>query len=133
MRKVIELDETHAEALNYLGYTYAELGINLDEAEDLINRALSYKPDDGFILDSLGWVYYMKGRFEEAVTYLEKATGFVQDDPTILEHLGDAYMKIENEVKALEAYQKALQHKETDKDTLEKKIEEIKKKHGQDQ
>jgi len=61
MRDVIELDPTHASALNYLGYTYADLGRNLDEAERLIKKALEYKPNDGYITDSLGWVYYKQG------------------------------------------------------------------------
>ena len=62
MQKVIALDPKHANALNYLGYTYADLGRNLDEAERLVKEALKYKPNDGYITDSLGWVYYKKGQ-----------------------------------------------------------------------
>ena len=73
MKAVIDLDPTHANALNYLGYTYAELGENLDEAERLIKAALKEKPDDGYITDSLGWVYYKKRLYTKALKYLKKA------------------------------------------------------------
>ena len=125
MRKVIELDPKHANALNYLGYTYADLGTNLDEAERLIKEALKYKPNDGYITDSLGWVYYKKGEFEKALQYLQKAVEIVPDDPIMLEHLGDAYLKLDNKPQALKYYRKSLQHKEKDKEKLEQKIREI--------
>ena len=125
MRKVIELDPKHANALNYLGYTYADLGTNLDEAERLIKEALKYKPNDGYITDSLGWVYYKKGEFEKALQYLQKAVEIVPDDPIMLEHVGDAYLKLNNKSRALEYYKKSLQYKEKDKEKLEQKIREI--------
>ena len=125
MRKVIELDPKHANALNYLGYTYADLGKNLDEAERLIKEALKYKPDDGYITDSLGWVYYKKGEYEKALKYLKKAVEIVPDDPIMLEHLGDAYLKLNNKSEALKYYKKSLQYKEKDKEKLEQKIREI--------
>jgi tetratricopeptide (TPR) repeat protein len=125
MQKVIALDPKHANALNYLGYTYADLGVNLDEAERLIKEALKYKPDDGYITDSLGWVYYKKGMFEEALKYLKKAVQLVPDDPIILEHVGDAYLKLNDEKKALEFYQKSLNVREKDKEALEEKIRRL--------
>jgi tetratricopeptide (TPR) repeat protein len=125
MRKVIELDPKHANALNYLGYTYADLGQNLDEAERLIKRALKYKPNDGYITDSLGWVYYKKGEFEKAIKYLTRAIELVPDDPIMLEHLGDAYLKVNDKANALKFYQKSLMKKEKDKEALEKKIQEL--------
>ena len=108
--------------MNYLGYTYAEMGENLDEAEHLIKEALKYKPDDGFITDSLGWVYFKKGLFDKAVELLEKAVALEPDDPIILEHLGDAYLEIDQKEKALEFYKRSLLKKEKDKADLEKKI-----------
>ncbi len=126
MKRVIQLDANHASALNYLGYTYADLGKNLEEAEKLIARALKHKPDDGYITDSLGWVYYKQGRYSEALEMLIKAVGMVADDPIILEHLGDAYLKKDNRRKALESYRRALKVKEKDRDVLEKKIEALK-------
>ena len=125
MRKVIAIDPKHSNALNYLGYTYADLGQNLDEAEQLIKEALKYKPDDGYITDSLGWVYYKKGDFGKALKYLQKAVEIVPDDPIMLEHLGDAYLKLKDKANALKCYEKSLQHKEKDKEELEKKIRTI--------
>ena len=93
MKKAIELNPQNAPALNYLGYTWAEMGIQLDEAETLIQRALKIEPNDGFYIDSLGWVYYQKGDYVKAVEQLERAVEITVDDPTIIEHLGDAYEK----------------------------------------
>jgi len=125
MKTVIRLDPEHANALNYLGYTYAELGQNLDEAESLIKTALKQKPDDGYITDSLGWVYFKKGLFSQAVKLLETAVSLEPDDPTILEHLGDAYLKLDEKEKALQLYKRSLLNKENDKAALEKKIQAL--------
>jgi tetratricopeptide (TPR) repeat protein len=126
MRKVIELDPKHANALNYLGYTYADLGRNLDEAERLIKKAMKYKPNDGYITDSLGWVYYKKGQFDKALKYLKKAIELVPDDPIMLEHVGDVYLKLNDIPNALKFYQKSLKIKEKDKESLERKIRQLK-------
>jgi tetratricopeptide (TPR) repeat protein len=126
MRKVIALDPKHAEALNYLGYTYADLGQNLEEAEQLIREALTYKPNDGYITDSLGWVYYKKGDYPKALQVLKKAAELVPEDPTIMEHIGDTYLKLNDKPNALKYYQKSLLKKEKDKDELQRKIKRIK-------
>ncbi len=125
MRRVIALEPQNASALNYLGYTYADLGQNLDEAEQLILEALKYKPDDGFITDSLGWVYYKKGDYQKALAYLKKASEIVPEDPVILEHVGDAYLKLNDKPNALKYYQKSLVKREKEKD---KDIEKLKEK-----
>ena len=125
MRKVIELDPKHANALNYLGYTYAELGKNLKEAEDLIKEALKFKPEDGYITDSLGWIYFKKARYAEALEVLLRAVSLVPDDPIILEHTGDAYLKNNNRHKALEFYRRSLKAKKQNTADLEKKIREL--------
>ncbi len=125
MKTVIHLDNKHVNALNYLGYTYADMGIKLDEAEKLILTALENKPDDGYITDSLGWVYYKKGQFEKAMNYLEKAVQLVPDDPTILEHLGDVYLKLQQSQKALDFYRRALSLKKDDKADIESKIKSL--------
>jgi len=127
MQKVIALDPKHANALNYLGYTYADLGRNLDEAERLVKEALKYKPNDGYITDSLGWVYYKKGQFDKALKYIKKAVELVPDDPIMLEHMGDVYQKLNDKPNALKYYQKSLKIKEKDKDkeALEKKIRQL--------
>jgi tetratricopeptide (TPR) repeat protein len=122
MKSVLQLQPQDAEALNYLGYTYADLGIHLDEAETLIRNALKIKPDDGYIKDSLAWVYYKKGRYEEALKWLKKAEMLVPDDPVILEHLGDVHMKLNSNQKALKYYERSLKVKDKDRDQLEQKI-----------
>jgi tetratricopeptide (TPR) repeat protein len=130
MKQVIQIDPEHANALNYLGFTYAESGMYLDEAEELIKKALKLKPNDGYITDSLGWVYFKKGLFDQAVLWLEKATRLAPDDPIILEHLADAYTKKNLLKAALKYYKMALekQEKEENNIKLKEKIERIKKK-----
>jgi tetratricopeptide (TPR) repeat protein len=127
MRKVLEIEPNHADALNYIGYTFAEQGIRLDEAETLIKKALSLKPDSGYIVDSLGWVYYQKGLYPKALKMLQKAVTLTPNDPAIMEHLGDAYFKTKAYEKALQAYEKALTLEPPDEEQIKKKIEEVKK------
>ena len=73
MRDVLKINPQNAAALNYIGYSYAEEGKKLDEARKMIESALVIKPDDGYIIDSLGWVYYMSGDYGQALKYLRKA------------------------------------------------------------
>ena len=107
MQVAIRLDAQHAVALNYLGYSYADRGIRLDEAIDLIQRALAVRPDDGYIVDSLGWVYYKMGRLDEAITTLQRAAALSPEDAAIHEHLGDVYLQSDPE-RAKAAWQQAL-------------------------
>jgi tetratricopeptide (TPR) repeat protein len=132
MREVISLNPEHADALNYLGYTFADKGLHLDEALELVQKALKLKPESGYITDSLGWVYYRKGEYEKAIRELERAIELTPDDPIIREHLGDGYLKVNLVEKALELYEKALQlkPKEDQLNRLRKKIKEIKTKKG---
>lgn len=127
MKRVIELDPNNANALNYLGYTYADMGENLDIAEALILKALTLKPEDGFITDSLGWVYYKQGRFSKAVTILEQAVDLTDGDPVITQHLGDAYLKANRLEEALETYKKARSKSNDDNPDLDAKIKELEK------
>ncbi|MBI9091315.1 MAG: tetratricopeptide repeat protein [Desulfobacterium sp.] len=122
MKRVIDLEPANANALNYLGYTYAEMGENLVVAEELVSRALAIKPEDGFITDSLGWIYYKKGLISKAVTTLEKAADLTQFDPVITEHLGDAYMEDNRLEKALETYKKARSNTKESNPDLDTKI-----------
>ena len=108
MKKAIELNPANAQALNYLGYSYAEKGTNLGEAEKLIKRALDIEPEDGFYVDSLGWVYYQKGDYKRAVEQLERAVNLTGSDPTITEHLGDAYRRLGKVKEASHEYSDAL-------------------------
>jgi Flp pilus assembly protein TadD len=115
MKKAIELNPANAQALNYLGYSYAEQGTNLVEAEKLVKRALDIEPEDGFYVDSLGWVYYQKGDYKHAVEQLERAVNLTGSDPTITEHLGDAYRKLGKVKEAGHEYTDALKKaQETD-------------------
>jgi tetratricopeptide (TPR) repeat protein len=125
MKEVIEKAPEHADALNYLGYTYADKNMNLDEAEALISRALELDPENGYILDSMGWVFYRKGEYEKARHYLEKAVSRVPDDPIILEHLGDVYHKIDLPAQAVKYYRQALENSPEDEAGLIEKIEAI--------
>jgi tetratricopeptide (TPR) repeat protein len=128
MEKVIALDPNHANALNYLGYTLAELGIRLDEAEGLIKRALEVRPDDGYITDSLGWVYFKMGRHDDALLYIQKALEKLPEDPLITEHLGDTYMALGKWREARKAYEKALRLGHENPEQLESKIQKTKRK-----
>jgi Flp pilus assembly protein TadD len=108
MRALVVLDPDHADALNFIGYVYAEQGTRLDEAEELIERALRLKPRSGHILDSLGWVRFRRGDFAGAVALLEQAEALSGPDPTILDHLGDAYLAASRGAEAAAAWRRAL-------------------------
>jgi len=125
MEKVLKIDPDNAEALNFIGYSYADRGIKLDEAERMILRALDLKPGNGFIIDSLGWVYFKQNKTDLAIRYLEKAASIIPDDPTIVEHLGDAYVKAGFLQKALVEYRKALKRKPKDREALLVKIQNV--------
>jgi len=105
--QLYKLDPDDPTVLNFYGYVLAEIGRDLDQAEKMIRGALASDPDNGYYLDSLGWVYYQMGEYTRAVTELEKATERVPDDPVILEHLGDAYSALRNFDKAITAYEQS--------------------------
>lgn len=88
-RKALELNPEHPQVLNYLGYSMVEKQVNLDEALDMIERAVAARPDSGYIIDSLGWVLYRLGRYEEAVGHMERAAELEPVDPVVNDHLGD--------------------------------------------
>src|SRR5579863_6400173 len=94
MRKALEIQPEQPHVLNYLGYSLIDQGINLDEGMKMIKRAVDQRPDDGYIVDSLGWAYYRIGNYEDAVKNLERAIDLKPEDPTINDHLGDAYWRV---------------------------------------
>jgi tetratricopeptide (TPR) repeat protein len=108
MRALLALNPDHAEALNFVGYSLAEQGVRLDEAERLVRRAVALKPRSGHILDSLGWVLFRRGEYPRAVEVLEQAERLAGPDSTILEHLGDAYRAVSRPADAVRAYERAL-------------------------
>ncbi len=107
LRKTLSIEPAHEYALNALGYLYAEKGTKLDEAEELIKRALEKSPENGEFLDSLGWVFFKQGRFPEAITTLESANQHSPNNVVILMHLGDAYLKNNEPDKAWNIWQEA--------------------------
>jgi len=108
MESVLKIDPDNAEALNFIGYTFADRGIKLDEAEKMIKKALDLKPGNGYMIDSLGWVYFRQNRMDLAIKYLKVAADALPVDATIAEHLGDAYAKAGMIREAIEIYTKAL-------------------------
>ena len=110
LRKSIALDPANAaEAYNYLGYMWADHNMYLDQAEDMIKHALQIEPDNGSYLDSLGWVEFRKGRFDQALADLLRAAKNIDhEDAVVFEHIGDVYLKLNRVPQALEAWQKAL-------------------------
>ena len=94
MRKALDLQPEQPHVLNYLGYSWIDQGINLDEGMKMIKRAVDQRPDDGYIVDSLGWAFFRIGNFEDAVKNLERAIDLKPEDPTINDHLGDAYWRV---------------------------------------
>ncbi|MFP8875125.1 MAG: tetratricopeptide repeat protein, partial [Myxococcota bacterium] len=139
MQKVLEHDPDHPQALNYIGYSWAERGERLDEAEAMILRALEHRPSDGYIIDSLGWVYFMRarpllqnGRRDDANEYLERArqklyraAELTGGDPVVSEHLGDVHLMLEDKPRALEFYREAvsLEHRAGEQPDLLEKLE----------
>jgi len=122
MQQVLEADPNNVNALNYIGYSWAEQGENLDEAEELIRRALEISPDDGYITDSLGWVYYKmaemlfrESRKDEAMKFLDRAqhqlvqaAELTGGDSVVSEHMGDVLLLRGDKEGALEHYEEAV-------------------------
>lgn len=104
----LELRPEQPFVLNYLGYSWVDQGLNLDRAKEMLHRAVEARPDDGFIVDSLGWVFYRLGDYEKAVDQLERAVELQPGDPVINDHLGDAYWHVGREREANFQWRRAL-------------------------
>jgi tetratricopeptide (TPR) repeat protein len=130
MERVLKINPNNPEALNYIGYTWANLNMNLAEAKTFILRAVELKPDNGFIRDSLGWVEFRLGNYETARAELLQALDLEPEDPNIHEHLGDVYRALKKNAEAVEAYRKGheLFSQEADRARLKTKIDELQKK-----
>ncbi len=98
--KALELYPNQPLVLNYLGYSWADQGVNLDDAFRMLQKAVELRPNDGYIVDSLGWAHYRFGRYEEATKDIEKAVQLKPADPTINDHLGDIYWKTDRKLEA---------------------------------
>ena len=99
-KKALELSPDQPLILNYLGYSWIDQGLNLDEGFRMLRRAVDQRPDDGYVIDSLGWAFYKLGRYDDAVTQLERAIDKKSSDPVINDHLGDAYYRVGRKLEA---------------------------------
>jgi tetratricopeptide (TPR) repeat protein len=126
MKKALELYPDQPLVLNYLGYSWVDKGVHLDEGMDMIRRAVEQRPDDGYIVDSLGWAYFRTGNYDEAVKNLERAVQLKPDDPTINDHLGDAYWRVGRTLEAHFQWSQAVDFKPDPDElaTLQKKLKE---------
>lgn len=127
MEKVLVLQPDHVEALNYIGYTWADKNMHLKKALEYILRANTLKPDNGFIIDSLGWVYFRLGDLQKAVRALERSLELEPDDPHIYDHLGDVYRALGRFPEAKDVYQKAYEmfKDEKNKAAIQQKIDAL--------
>lgn len=105
--QALEFEPDQPFVLNYLGYSWVEQGKNLDEARAMIESAVAQRPRDGFIVDSLGWVLYTLGQYEEAVPHLERAVELAPADAVINDHLGDALWRVGRKMEARFQWQRA--------------------------
>jgi len=99
-RKALELAPNQPQVMNYLGYSWVDMNMNLDEGLEMIRKAVDLRPSDGYIVDSLGWAYYRLARYEDAVRELERAVALMPNDPVLNDHLGDAYWRVGRKLEA---------------------------------
>jgi tetratricopeptide (TPR) repeat protein len=125
-RKALALEPDQPLVLNYLGYSMIEKKIDLPEAMEMVRKAVELKPNDGYIVDSLGWAHYQLGEYEEAVRHLERAVELKPADPIIADHLGDAYWRVGRRLEAKFQWQHAKDNKPEPEDLarIEKKLQE---------
>jgi tetratricopeptide (TPR) repeat protein len=123
--KALEFEPEQPYVLNYLGYSWVERGKNLDQAQAMIERAVQQRQNDGYIVDSMGWVLYRLGKYEDAVKHLERAVQLRPEDPVINDHLGDAYWRVGRTHEARFQWNRAISYKPEDKDRakIEAKLE----------
>jgi tetratricopeptide (TPR) repeat protein len=128
MQQVLNLEPDNAAALNYVGYTWADKNVHLEKAYEYIKKAVDLMPEDGFIRDSLGWVYFKMDDTDQAIIELERALEMVDSDPVIHEHLGDVYLHKGDEQKAISLFEKAYElYEDADKKTaVQEKIDALK-------
>jgi len=124
--KALELNPDQPQVLNYLGYSYVERRTNLDEALDMIERAVRGEPDNGAIVDSLGWALYRLGRYDEAVVQMERAVELLPSDPVLNDHLGDVYWAVGRKREAEFQWRRALSfepNEDTETERIRRKLE----------
>lgn len=119
---LLEHVPNHAEALNFYGYSLADRGVRLDDALVMVQKAVQKKPEDGYYLDSLAWVYFKQGKYQQAVEVQQKAVERVPNDPVMQEHLGDMYWKAGQHDAARQRWQKAIELKHEKPSDVQGKI-----------
>lgn len=126
LKKALSLYPDQPLVLNYLGYSWVDQGLNLKEGLSLIEKAVAVKPDDGYIVDSLGWAHFKQGNYKESVRYLERAVELRPDDPVLNDHLGDALWRVGREREAKFQWDQALSLKPEPEDEtkIRKKLQE---------
>ncbi|MGB2165969.1 MAG: tetratricopeptide repeat protein, partial [Candidatus Puniceispirillales bacterium] len=107
-RRSIELAPFNAYSLNYFGYWLIEQNRHLEEAKAFIQKAVDKQPENGAFVDSLGWVYYKLGDYDNALIFMERAAMLIPDDPVITDHLGDVYKALDRPAEALHEWRRAL-------------------------
>lgn len=125
MEDIVAREPNHADALNYIGYTLADTDRDLDRALAMINKAMALKPDNGYIQDSLAWVYFKQGELQKAWVEIKGAVTKAKSDSIIWEHYGDIALALGNKAEARKGYEKALQLKTKDKEKVRKKLESL--------
>jgi tetratricopeptide (TPR) repeat protein len=123
--KALDLEPEQPFVMNYLAYSWIEKKLHLERAKGMLVRAVELRPDDGYIVDSLGWVYYRVGEYDKGVTYLERAVELRPQDPVINDHLGDAYWRVGRHQEARFQWRRALSlgPEEAEVSKIEKKID----------
>lgn len=135
-RRALELFPDQPQVLNYLGYSLVDRGENLQEALEMIQRAVAIRPDAGYIIDSLAWAYFRLGRFADALEPMERASLLEPVDPVVTDHLGDVYWENGRKLEARFQWRRALSFEPEEKDAirirrkLEIGLDEVKKEEG---
>ncbi|MDR1049939.1 MAG: tetratricopeptide repeat protein [Deltaproteobacteria bacterium] len=125
LRQTIDLDPGHAEALNYLAYTWAEQGVNLDEALVMALKANALKPNNGHIVDTVAWIYFNMGDLKKSLPLLKQAALLSNGDPVVLEHLGDVLLKSGLQSEARQAYARAIERGHDKPGVINEKLQNI--------
>ena len=122
-KKVLKMNPENPDALNFVAYSYAEKEIKLQEAKIMAENALKLKPEDGYIKDTLAWIYFKLKKYEKSLKLLLDVVQKIKDEPVMLEHLGDVYKELSRNKMALKMYRRAVELYDENKD-----VERVKEK-----
>lgn len=124
-RRALDLNPDQPQVLNYLGYSLLDMNLKIDEALGMIERAVEQRPEDGYIIDSLAWGYFLTGRYDEALVQMERASLLMPVDPIVTDHLGDVYWAVGRKREAEFQWHRALSFEPEKKDAtrIRRKLE----------